>query len=105
MEPTDNTPEFNFGIPDEPTVKVYTCAQCGAGPINEPICVGCYNFLIIQLRAEISMGALSDWELINHREMMCLGAASALARECGAYVPYTTVVHLIIARAIRRGDL
>lgn len=92
-------------IPDQSTTPLYTCAQCGAYPIAERICVACYNALIIALRAEVSMGDLSDWVLLNHRDMLCLSVASSLARESGAYIPYSTIVHLIIARAVRNGDL
>lgn len=96
---------LDFGIPDQPTEPLFTCAHCGAGPIEERICVPCSNAFLIALKAQVSMGDRSDWTLLNHREMLCLAAASMLARESGAYIPYTTIVHLVIARAIRRGDL
>lgn len=99
-------------IPDQPTTPLYVCAHCGAYPLAEPICVACYNALIIALRNDVTVGDLSDFVdpdtgriIFNHRGRLFDWRFVQFTIDNKAHIPYSTIVHLIIARAVRNGDL
>jgi hypothetical protein len=88
---------------EQPTIPLRQCVNCGTlvdGPT--PVCIPCRNNHLLFLRLAVKAGRLGDFETINHRYVLTNAQWSDMRKNCGAYVGYTTMIHLLMAHAQQR---